>query len=390
MTFTIANDRLVIDGQPVTYTASPNTSGARMEPTLIVLHDTAGSTAAGAVSWLCNRSAKVSAHLVIARDGSITQLVPFDRVAWHAGPSSFNGRSGCNGFSIGIEIDNPGGLRGSPDKAVASFGKVYAGAVAASDKAHWSKLWLPYTDAQIEAVEGIIAALAVAYPSIVALAGHHDISPGRKEDPTPLMPWDRMRAALGSRPKPIDPAIVSQAQEALAALGYNPGLVDGAIGQRTRTALFAFQQQNGLPATGNLDERTFGALQDAEKAKEMPLGGRPDLEAVPKSKTSMAASIIRGGTLGMVGIQGGSAAVDALTSAADVSEAVSAVEKGVGFADRVAGLVPKLEKLITWLQTPPGLKAMALVLVALIVWQLAGKIQAWRLADARSGANPTK
>jgi hypothetical protein len=92
----------------------------------------------------------------------------------------------------------------------------------------------------------------------------------------------------------------------------------------------------------------------------------------------------------MVGIQGGSAAVDALTSAADVSEAVSAVEKGVGFADRVAGLVPKLEKLITWLQTPPGLKAMALVLVALIVWQLAGKIQAWRLADARSGANPTK
>ena len=48
---------------------------------------------------------KVSSHLFIDRDGSITQFVPFDKKAWHAGVSNFNGRENCNEFSIGIELE---------------------------------------------------------------------------------------------------------------------------------------------------------------------------------------------------------------------------------------------------------------------------------------------
>ena len=48
---------------------------------------------------------KVSAHLLIDRDGEIIQFVPFHKRAWHAGQSEFNGRENCNDFSIGIELE---------------------------------------------------------------------------------------------------------------------------------------------------------------------------------------------------------------------------------------------------------------------------------------------
>lgn len=48
---------------------------------------------------------KVSAHLLIHRSGAITQFVPFAKRAWHAGDSFFDGRTRCNDFSIGIELE---------------------------------------------------------------------------------------------------------------------------------------------------------------------------------------------------------------------------------------------------------------------------------------------
>ena len=48
---------------------------------------------------------KVSSHLLIKRDGSITQFVPFNKKAWHAGVSIFKEREDCNDFSIGIELE---------------------------------------------------------------------------------------------------------------------------------------------------------------------------------------------------------------------------------------------------------------------------------------------
>jgi N-acetylmuramoyl-L-alanine amidase len=198
--FAIANGRLTIDGKAVPFLPTPN-QGGRLEPTLIVLHDTAGRLTKGsAVAWLRDPKAKASAHVVVERDGSITQLVAFDRVAWHAGQSQWRGRSGCNAFAIGIEIANPGKLTGTPEKATAWFGESFDrdfGIVRKSTPIHGDGCWMPYTEAQLHSVEQLIAALGWEYP-IGEVVAHHDIAPGRKVDTTPLMDWPRMRAALES------------------------------------------------------------------------------------------------------------------------------------------------------------------------------------------------
>ncbi len=106
----INNHRLIADdGTPVRYVETPN-KGGLMTPEYLIMHYTAGSSAEGSVSWMCNPAAKAAAHLVIGRDGSLTQLAPFNRITWHAGKSEWEGRSGLNGFSIGIELDNAGKL----------------------------------------------------------------------------------------------------------------------------------------------------------------------------------------------------------------------------------------------------------------------------------------
>jgi len=106
-------------GSHVAFRESPNHGGA-LDPRYLVIHYTAGRSADGAASWLCNPKAKASAHLVIGRDGSIVQLVPFNVVAWHAGASAWqDGRKrlvGLNRHSIGIELDNPGRLMRRGDR----------------------------------------------------------------------------------------------------------------------------------------------------------------------------------------------------------------------------------------------------------------------------------
>ncbi len=106
---------------------------------------------------------RVSAHAVIRRDGTLTQYVPFGMRAWHAGRSEYQGRTGCNDFSIGVELE---------------------GADA-----------IPYTDAQYESLGALIAALLETYPTLSRerIAGHSDIAPGRKTDPGPAFQWARLR-----------------------------------------------------------------------------------------------------------------------------------------------------------------------------------------------------
>jgi AmpD protein len=107
---------------------------------------------------------RVSAHLLIRRDGSVTQYVPFHLRAWHAGASSFAGRERCNDYSIGIELE------GSDD--------------------------IPYEPAQYATLAEVVVALQQAYPTLSALAGHSDIAPGRKTDPGPSFDWARLEQAL--------------------------------------------------------------------------------------------------------------------------------------------------------------------------------------------------
>ena len=109
---------------------------------------------------------KVSSHLFIERDGSITQFVPIDKKAWHAGVSNFNGRENCNEFSIGIELEG-------------------------TDE-------LEYTQQQYDSLVEVSRELMVLYPLITKdnIVGHCDISPGRKTDPGKAFDWDLYRSRL--------------------------------------------------------------------------------------------------------------------------------------------------------------------------------------------------
>ena len=103
---------------------------------------------------------RVSAHFLIRRDGELLQFVSCAARAWHAGASSWRERSGCNDFSIGIELE------GADD--------------------------VPYASAQYAVLGRLIRALRVRYP-IEDIVGHSDIAPGRKTDPGPAFDWSRLR-----------------------------------------------------------------------------------------------------------------------------------------------------------------------------------------------------
>ncbi|HET9105651.1 MAG TPA: 1,6-anhydro-N-acetylmuramyl-L-alanine amidase AmpD [Steroidobacteraceae bacterium] len=130
-------------------------------------HLFAGSLPAGAhPSFHDTAGLRVSAHALIRRDGTITQYVPFGMRAWHAGQSRYRDRTGCNDFSIGIELEGTDTI--------------------------------PYTDAQYSRLAALIAALLATYPTLSAegIAGHCDIAPGRKTDPGPAFDWARLRSLL--------------------------------------------------------------------------------------------------------------------------------------------------------------------------------------------------
>ena len=105
---------------------------------------------------------QVSAHALIRRDGTLTQYVPFQRRAWHAGQSRYADREACNDFSIGIELE------GTDDQ--------------------------PYTAEQYQALAILLRVLISNYPGIVAerICGHCDIAPDRKTDPGPAFDWSHL------------------------------------------------------------------------------------------------------------------------------------------------------------------------------------------------------
>jgi len=106
---------------------------------------------------------KVSTHFFIRRSGETIQFVSCEKRAWHAGESRWQGRSRCNDYSIGIELEG-------------------------SD-------CLPFTDMQYVALVGLTRTLQETYP-IRDIVGHSDIAPGRKTDPGPCFDWDRYRVGL--------------------------------------------------------------------------------------------------------------------------------------------------------------------------------------------------
>jgi len=200
----IRNHRLVQDdGTALPFRASPN-KGAVLQARWLVMHYTAGRSAESSVSWLLNPQAKASAHLVIGRDGSITQLVPFNVVAWHAGASSWEGVSGLNHHSIGIELDNVGRLDHIAGKWVSPL-KIQVPDNQVRVAKHKNEApgtppsgWQTYTPEQIDAAFSVAQAL-IAHYRLQDIIGHDDIAPGRKNDPGPDFPMASLRARLYGR-----------------------------------------------------------------------------------------------------------------------------------------------------------------------------------------------
>lgn len=170
----------IVDGwlQGVRRVPSPNVddrpTGERIE--LVVIHNISlppGQYGGGNIQALFTNAlggdahpflaavagARVSSHLLIERDGTITQFAPFERRAWHAGTSRFRERSRCNDFSVGVELE------GTDFDA--------------------------FADRQYAALNRVLAVLSRTYP-IAAVCGHSDIAPGRKTDPGPFFEWDRL------------------------------------------------------------------------------------------------------------------------------------------------------------------------------------------------------
>ena len=185
----------------VTYTPSPNHGGS-IKPRLIVIHYTAAGPAAGSIEWLCDRSSNASAHVVIARSGEITQLVPFDKKAWHAGRSSWNGKRNVNQFSVGIELANWGLL--TKNDSCKSWSGMHIPWKNVKMAAHKSdpgltRFWERYTGAQLKLTLMLCRTLVAHYHTITDVVGHDDVSPGRKLDPGPAFPMSTMRCLLFGR-----------------------------------------------------------------------------------------------------------------------------------------------------------------------------------------------
>ena len=148
--------------------ASPNFDARLLPVGMIVLHYTGMQSAAAALDRLADPAAKVSAHYVITEDGQVVRMVAEADRAWHAGRSWWRGITDVNSASVGIEIVNPGH----------EFG------------------YVPFPEAQMDAVIGLVAEVAGRYSIAPAMiVGHSDVAPARKDDPGELFDWPRLARA---------------------------------------------------------------------------------------------------------------------------------------------------------------------------------------------------
>ncbi|MFV2092538.1 MAG: N-acetylmuramoyl-L-alanine amidase [Hyphomicrobiales bacterium] len=159
----------------LTRLSSPNHGPRRTGPVdILLLHYTAMDSASAACDWLCDPASQVSAHYLVDEAGGVFALVDEDRRAWHAGAACWGGQSDINSRSIGIEIANCG-----PQSATPDFPE-------------------PQIDALILLCLEILARHPIPAHQVLA---HSDVSPGRKIDPGPCFPWQRLAdAGVGLMP----------------------------------------------------------------------------------------------------------------------------------------------------------------------------------------------
>ncbi len=217
---------------------------------ILVLHYTGMPDTQEALARLCDPAAKVSSHYLVLEDGEIVQLVAERDRAWHAGVSSWHGRTDINSRSIGIEIGNPGHDGGCP----------------------------AFTDVQIAAVIALCRDIVQRWPIPPdQVLGHSDIAPLRKNDPGERFTWQRLHEAgvgLWVAPEPlegpgseVDETMRAEVLRDLAAYGYavTPTDSDTVI----RAVVTAFQRHfRPGRIDGVIDASTAATLRRLLHAKE--------------------------------------------------------------------------------------------------------------------------
>jgi N-acetylmuramoyl-L-alanine amidase len=202
---------------------SPNHAARQSAVDVLVLHYTE-LPLDESLKILCDdrRPNRVSAHYVLAEDGTVYRLVSEDRIAWHAGRSHWRGREALNGTSIGIEIVNLHGDRHD------------------------------YPDKQIAALIELCVDVTSRHPAIVPrnVVGHSDIAPKRKVDPGLRFPWARLAASgIGLWPRPGAGPLGGDIQAALQRFGYPP-----AVDVTTADVIASFQRRFRPARTDGMDD----------------------------------------------------------------------------------------------------------------------------------------
>ena len=165
---------------------------------LVVIHATNMADCAAARARLCDPTAEVSAHWLIAEDGRTEALVPEDRRAWHAGAGQWRGEDDVNSRSIGVELANP------------------------MDR--------PFPEPQMAALEGLLRGIMGRWRlGPEAVIAHSDMAPDRKDDPGPRFDWARLARqglALGAGSVGTDGPPLG---DSLDALGYPPAAAEARL-----------------------------------------------------------------------------------------------------------------------------------------------------------------
>lgn len=190
-------------------------AGELIDPDYLIIHYTATDTARPAIDLFMNTTTnvnRIAAHIVLDADGTITQLIPFNKKANHAGPSTWDNVDFLNSHAIGIELVNFGyveklsngsfrRLAGKDKKGnpvFTTFPSTESTRIIKVNHKHKfsigkeTKNWFIYPEAQLNALFNLCKVLFENYQMITAI-GHDDISPGRKLDPGPAFPWDSFK-----------------------------------------------------------------------------------------------------------------------------------------------------------------------------------------------------